>query len=184
MRSNLASRRSASLDEEAWLICATSSAVKMPFDCRTRTSGLTLELSAGCCAQLGAPKARITKQTTTQNGFLFIANTPCDQRMPVHSSDVEDPETPRSYTRRWPLSRTPNRRAEIWQQTISAKSGRKLGARSEGPQSQALDPSDRRLLAFRHRSESFLAINATGPRLFTEDPDFSTTCTNLGHAQE
>src|SRR5437764_15451469 len=79
MRSSFASLRSAS-PEDTWLICATSSAVKMPLSCKTRTSGLSaVLLSIGCCAQLQSAKPRTNnKHTTTQNGSLLISNTSFD----------------------------------------------------------------------------------------------------------
>src|SRR5207302_2964819 len=82
MRSSFASLRSAS-PEDTWLICATSSAVKMPLSCKTRTSGLTADLlSIGCCAQLQSAKPRANnKHTTTQNGFLLISNTSFDSAL-------------------------------------------------------------------------------------------------------
>src|SRR2546429_10012245 len=87
MRRSLASRPSASLADDAWLICAASSAVKMPFACKTRTSGLTAGLfSVDYCAQLQSHNARGSrKQTTTQKGFLLISNPPRDSALACQS---------------------------------------------------------------------------------------------------
>src|SRR5205814_10633150 len=83
MRRSLASRPSASLADDAWLICAASSAVKMPFACKTRTSGLTAGLlSVDCCVQLQSYNAMVSrKHTTTQNGLLLISNPPSDSAL-------------------------------------------------------------------------------------------------------